>query len=69
MAISEKKIDVDVVNNLSARLSQLEAMLIVTQDENNSFSRWGAKVQCDYLWACAEMANQAKKLSEKLSTA
>jgi len=59
-------INIDALNDLQARLSQLTAILTVTLDEDYSFGRWSSDIQSDYLWGCAEMAKQATVFSKQL---
>lgn len=66
MATNNKQVDVDVINDLQARLSQAYALLTVTQGEGDSFNQWSPEIKSDYLWACADLVDQAKGLSTQL---
>lgn len=63
---NDTSINMDALNDLQARLSQLTAILTVTLDEDYSFSRWSPDIQSDYLWGCTEMAKQAKAFTKQL---
>lgn len=55
----------DVQNQLSARLSQLSAMLQMTHGAGfKTFSNWSDEVQANYLWACSMLAEECKGLCD-----
>lgn len=56
---------IDVHNQLSVRLSQLCAMLIMTTGEGfETFDSWNDKIKEDYLWACSMLAEECRGLTE-----
>lgn len=55
----------DIQDQLSARLSQLSAMLTMTCGAGfKTFSNWSDEIQHDYLWACSMLAEECKGLSD-----
>lgn len=58
----------DVHDQLSARLSQLSAMLIMTTGTCfETFSSLNDKIREDYLWACSMLADECLGLAENTS--
>lgn len=55
----------DIQDQLSARLSQLSAMLTMTTGAGfESFSNWSDEIQHNYLWACSMLAEECKGLCD-----
>lgn len=60
----------DLLNQMSARLSQLEAMLLLISGVGNkSFSELFQKDQSNYLWACWTMTLECRELFDAASKA
>lgn len=58
----------DVQDQLSARLSQLCAMLIMTRGSGfETFNNWSDKIKENYLWACSMLAEECHGLAENTS--
>lgn len=58
----------DVMGHLSARLSQLNAMLIQTVgDGAETFNNWSDEIRDNYLWACQAHARECEDLAQHLS--
>lgn len=54
------------IDTLYARLSQLTAMLSMTMEDGRGFFRLSDEIQENYLWACIEVAEQAKQAADKV---
>ena len=53
----------DARDQLSARLSQLHSMLIITHGCGlESFENWSDDIKDNYLWGCAMLAKECKEL-------
>jgi hypothetical protein len=53
----------DVVDQLAARLAQLEALLSVTYGgEGAAFRGMSAELQDGFMWACSSLASEARQL-------
>lgn len=53
----------DVQDQLSARLSQLQAMLTMTCGTGfETFNNWSDPIKDNYLWACSMLADECKEL-------
>lgn len=57
-----------VHDQLSARLSQLSAMLIMTTGQGfEAFDSWNDEIKENYLWACSMLAKECLGLAENTS--
>jgi hypothetical protein len=55
----------DIQDQLSARLSQLSAMLIMIHGGGfDSFCQWSDEIKQNYLWACSMLAEECKDLCD-----
>lgn len=60
----------DVSTLLSAKLSQLEAMLMATHGETGEhFRRHNGTVQDNFMWSCTDVATECRALFSSLSVA
>lgn len=51
----------EIYDQLSARLSQLTAMLTMVHGNGfESFSQWNDEIQDNYLWACTMLATECR---------
>jgi hypothetical protein len=54
----------DILCQLQARLSQLDAMLThVTGNGSETFQNWNDRLQDNYLWGCRMITNECKDLA------
>lgn len=59
----------DVMEHLSARLCQLNAMLIQTVGNGaETFNNWSDEIRDNYLWACQAHAHECEDLVQHLAT-
>ena len=57
----------DIQSTLSAKLSQLHAMLATCYGAGyESFSSYSEAIQDNYLWACSSLAEECKCLAKRL---
>lgn len=62
--------EIEALDDLSKKTAQLDALLYMTYGEGGDvFRRSSGAVQENYLWACAELASEARKLAQKLAGA
>lgn len=62
--------EIEDLDDLSKKTAQLDALLYMTYGEGGDvFRRSSGAVQENYLWACAELASEARKLAQKLAGA
>ena len=63
---SFRQTDIDA---LSQKTAQLDALLYMTYGEGGEvFRRSSDTVQDNYLWACAEIASEVRKLAQRLNS-
>lgn len=59
--------DVEVINQLHAKLEHLRSMTIMLCGEGyQNFEQYNDEIKENYLWACSNMAKEARDLSRKL---
>lgn len=62
--------DIENLDELSKKTAQLDALLHMTFGEGGEvFRRTSETVQENFLWACSEIASDARKLAQKLAEA
>lgn len=55
----------DIQSTLSAKLGQLEAMLMITYGCGaETFQNWSSEIQDNYMWSCANLAKECGALAE-----
>lgn len=60
----------DTHTSLTAKLAQLQALLMMTFGEaRESIDNMNEKLRDNYFWACSDMANDCLKLADDLSPA
>lgn len=63
-AIAPGALTLTAVDQLTARLSQLSALLTMTTGSGfGSFNQWNDDIRSNYLWCCAMMARECKQLA------
>ena len=66
---SFRQTDIDDLDALSQKTAQLDALLYMTYGEGvEVFRRSSDTVQDNYLWACAEIASEVRKLAQRLNS-
>lgn len=58
----------EAINMLSNKVTQLHSMLTVIIGEGfESFNNYNDNIKENYLWACADIADEVKRLSDEIN--